>query len=404
MEGQHIPDDLKTGRIRLASVITLGHAVKHIYNSGLLKILLPEIKVSMKLNGAQYGLLVAARQATSWGTTILSGYLSDRFVNKSAIILGFSLGLLGLAFYIAGNAPNYMGMLGAMLLAGFSPSLFHPPAIGTLSRHFPDRRGFAISLHGTGGIAGEVIGPIVVALLLGIMGWRGILQIGLFPALVAGILTWATVRTISQKTEEILSIKHYFLSIVKMFKNTSMILLVILTALRSMSDTAVGGFLPVYLREDLEFSYFRMAFYLALSHVAGLIAQPVMGFLSDKFGRKSILLPGMAANAITTYGLSLFKSGPLLAITVIASGAFSFSLHHIIIASAIDAVQGQIQSTVVSLIYGAGFLGTFSPYVAGLMVDSFGTRSAFLYAGSIALLATIMLIPVKLPKTIQQTK
>jgi MFS family permease len=61
-----------------------------------------------------------------------------------------------------------------------------------------------------------------------------------------------------------------------------------------------------------------------------------------------------------------------------------------------------VQSTVVALIYGAGFLGTFSPYIAGLLVDEFGIHSAFLYGGVVSVLATVVLIPLRLPRTARQ--
>ena len=61
-----------------------------------------------------------------------------------------------------------------------------------------------------------------------------------------------------------------------------------------------------------------------------------------------------------------------------------------------------MQSTVVALIYGAGFLGTFSPLMAGLIVDRFGIHSAFLFGGSISLLAVLTLFPLRLPRTAQQ--
>jgi MFS family permease len=56
----------------------------------------------------------------------------------------------------------------------------------------------------------------------------------------------------------------------------------------------------------------------------------------------------------------------------------------------------------VSLIYGAGFLGTFSPWFAGYLVDRFGIHSAFLYGGAVSLLATAMLVFLRLPKTARQ--
>jgi hypothetical protein len=84
-------------------------------------------------------------------------------------------------------------------------------------------------------------------------------------------------------------------------------------------------------------------------------------------------------------------------------GSFLYSLHTIFIAAAMDVSKGEAQSTVVSLIYGASFFGTFSPFLAGVIVDSTAkTGNAFIYAGVVVLISTVLLAVVKLPKTANQ--
>ena len=282
-------------------------------------------------------------------------------------MLGLSLGLMGLSFVAAGFAPNFWTMFGVMLFLSIGPSLYHPPALGALSRRFPDRRGFAVSLHGTGGIAGEVIGPITVATVLGFMMWRDILKASLFPAVLAALLIWAMMRmsTDGRQDGSVASVGEYFVSLARLLRDQAMLFLVMATALRAVGESAIGEFLPVYLREDLDFSPTRVAIYLSLAKVAGLASQPIMGFLSDRFSRKAVLVPGLAVSAVLSLLLAVADPGVQLFLIVAVTGAFSFSLHHIFIAAALDAAKGQVQSTVVSLIYGAGLLATFSPYVAG---------------------------------------
>jgi MFS family permease len=246
------------GRNTLAAVVVIGHAIKHIFNSGLQNLLLPEVKIGLGLNAAQFGALLTARQFTSWGMTMGAGYLGDRFSNRAPLILGISLSLLGVSFFVAGRAPNYSLMFGAMLLAGLGPALYHPPALGELSRRFPDKRGFAISLHGAGGSAGEVMGPIIVAGLLTFMSWRGVFQVSLFPAVLSGVLVWGVMRSLFGSEPETASSRDYFSSIALVLKNPLILVLVLIAAVKSAGDSAVGGFLPVYLREDLDFSATRV--------------------------------------------------------------------------------------------------------------------------------------------------
>ncbi len=397
-----VSEEVLRGRNKLAATVILGHAIKHIYNSGLQAILLPEIKIGLGLTATQLGTLAFSRQATGWVSTIGAGYLGDRFANRASLMLGISLALMGLSYFLAGSASTYWLMFLAMLVVGIGPSLYHPPSIGALSRRFPDKRGFAISLHGTGGSVGQVLGPLVTAGALTFLMWRDVLRLSMFPAILAALLIWAMMRSVPGRAPASSSSGSYFSSLLGLLKKRAILLLVLVTALRSMGQSSVHVFLPVYLREDLEFSVAKVAIYLALAEVVGIGAQPAMGYFSDKFGRKPVLVPAMAVLGLLFLALAGAGSELQLLLTVLAMGAFLYSLHTIFIAAAMDIAGGEIQSTVVSLIYGASFLGTVSPVIAGVIADRYGIPSAFLYGGGVMLVATLILALMRLPKTATQ--
>lgn len=402
MQAVRVSEELKRGRNQLAATVVLGHAIKHVYNSGLQAILLPEIKIGLGLSATQLGTLAFSRQATGWVSTVGAGYLGDRFANRASLMLGVSLTLMGVSYFFAGSAPNYWVMLVAMLLVGVGPSLYHPPAIGALSRRFPDKRGFAISLHGTGGSVGQVLGPIVTAGALALLVWQDVLRVSLFPALLAALLIWRMMRSVPGDVPGSSSTGAYFASLASLLRKRVIFALVLVTALRSMGQSAVSTFLPVYLREDLEFSAARVAIYLSLAQVVGIGAQPAMGVLSDRFGRKAVLVPAMGVLGLLFVALAYADPGIQLVLTIVALGAFLYSLHTIFIAAAMDVAGGEIQSTVVSLIYGASFLGTISPIIAGIIADNYGIPGAFLYGAGVVLLSTVVLAVMRLPRTSTQ--
>ena len=399
MNAVQVPPEIRRGRNRLAATVVLGHAIKHIYNSGLQTILLPEMKIGLGLSATQFGSLAFSRQATGWVTTMGAGYLGDRFANRAALMLGVSLSLMGVGYLAAGYAGTYWVMFGVMLLAGIGPALYHPPAIGALSRRFPDRRGFALSLHGTGGSVGEVLGPIVTAGVLILLVWQDVLKVSLFPALIAALAIWMMMRSVPGVVPGTASTRAYLSSLAALARKRALLLMILVTALRSMGQSAVVVFLPVYLREDLEYSAARVALYISMGQVVGIGAQPVMGFLSDRIGRKAVLLPAVVCLGLLYAALRFAEPGPQLVLTILITGAFTYSLHSLFMAAAIDIAEGEVQSTVVSVIYGAGFLGTLSPIFAGVVADSFGHAEAFLYGGALVLLSAVVLALTKLPRT-----
>lgn len=399
MEAVQVPAEIRQGRGQLAATIVLGHMVKHLYNAGMRSLIMPEVKIGLGLSRAQFGSLATAQSATNAMFTILAGYLGDRFNHRAGLMLGLSLGLMGVAQTFAGFAPGYWTMFAAMLFVGVGPALFHPPAISTLSRRFPDRRGFAVSLHGMGANVGEVLGPVIVAGALSLLMWRDVLKVGAVPAVLAAFVIWIMIRPLpGDEKSGVGSLREYFATAAELLANRVLLVLVLATALRSIGESAVGAYLPLYLRDDLAIEALPRALLLSGAYVAGVVSQPVMGYLSDRFGRKAVMLPATAALSLLAFALSVAEPGPQLVAVVVAKGAFTFSLHHIFIAAALDSTRGKLQSTVVSLIYAAGFLGTFSPYVAGLISDEFGIHSAFIYGGSVLVLPVVLLALVRIPR------
>ena len=70
------------------------------------------------LNRAQFGSLATSSAIAWWSSTMLAGYLGDRFSNRAGLMLAISLSLMGGSLFLVGLAPNYKIMLLVMFLAG----------------------------------------------------------------------------------------------------------------------------------------------------------------------------------------------------------------------------------------------------------------------------------------------
>ena len=101
------PEEQKLGRTRLAFAVTLGHTVKHIFMSSL-PLLLSMLKVDPRfsLNATQYGVIAAADKGAAGATTMIAGYLGERFAHRSSELLFLSLSLMGIAYFFLGYFRN----------------------------------------------------------------------------------------------------------------------------------------------------------------------------------------------------------------------------------------------------------------------------------------------------------
>jgi MFS family permease len=327
-----------------------------------------------------------------------SGYLGDRFTGKTGIMLAISLAITGISYFFLGIAESYLFLLFAMLMVGIGPSMFHPPALGALSRRFPDRRAFAISMHGTGGSVGEMLGPLLAAGLLTFLTYRGVLQISVLPALIGAFLMWKLLKgETTHGHGGPASFRAYLGSFAKLTGQRALLLVCLVTALRSVGQASTATFLPIYLREDLGFSAGLVALYIALAQVVGIGSQPVMGHLSDRLGHKRVLVPALTIFALTFLLVPLADGKIELALVVLLLGAFLFSLQAILISAAAELVPEDMQSTAVSLIFASSFLGALAPTIAGVMADSYGLDTTFIFSAVLVGLSALVLAGTKLP-------
>ena len=389
------------GRARFAGTIVVGHALKHSLTSGLSSVLIPEIKLGLGLSATQVGSLGTIQQVTGWGATVSAGYLGDRFTQKTGVMLGLSLMFTSLSLLILGFAESYLMLVAGMLLMGFGPSMFHPPAVGALSRRFPDRRSFAISLHGTGGSVGEVLGPLLAAGLLAVLFWRDVLRIEFIPGIIGAFLMWRLLRRNEGDHEagaSTGSLRDYLASFLSLLRHRLLMLVFLVTAFRAVGQAVTSIFLPIYLREDLGYSAALVGLYIALGQLAGIGSQPVMGFCADRFGHKRVILPALVAFALLLGLLPLADGKLQLAAVILGIGIFVFSMQSILTSAAIEIVGEEMQSTVVALIYASSFVGSLSPTIAGVLADSFGLKSTFVFSFVVVSLAATVLAFTPLPR------
>lgn len=376
-------------RVGLIAATVGGHAFKHLFNAAFF-VILPEIKFGLGLTNIQIGSLSTVRNMAGGISNLPAGFAADRFSRRRPEILGVSIILLGLFSALLGTSNSYLWAIFASGLITATISFWHPAAISTLSQYFQTRRGFSIAIHGTGGSVGEFLGPIVAGTLIGFFSWRIVLQGSAVPAIGAGIMIWMCLRFALKQESSSSNGKSYVGSFLNLMKNGRLLLLLLFAGGFSAGQSAVLTFLPIYLREELMVSSFQLGLYLSLAQLAGIGSQPLLGFLSDKYGRKSVLAPGLLCLSFSFLGLYLVPFGWPFITVILAMGIFLFPMMAILLAGAMDLVEPQVQATTVSLVFGSAILlAGLSPAIAGIIADALGIKSTFLWAAGITLATSI---------------
>jgi len=378
-----------------ASLIILGHTVKHIFASSFW-ILLPEIKLNLGLNHSQVGMIATAKNIIGGVANFPAGFAADRFTERRTEILTLSIFGCGIFSFALGISTNFWFALINSTCMAIAITFWHPAAISALSQQFENRRGFAISLHGTGGSVGEAVGPVLVGILIETIGWKLTLQSGLIPAILIGSVIWLFLRNFRDSNYSDSSLWTYLISLRSLIRTNGLLLILLIAGGYGASQSVTLTFLPVYLREDIGVSSFVVGIYLSLAQVAGIASQPAMGYLSDRFGRKKVLVPAFSLFAISIFLLHVSPPGWPLLLTVFAMGFVVFSPMAIILATAIDFVGEEFQATAVSLVFGSTIIvAGITPSLAGFTSDLFGIKSSFLWAGGIMVATAVASLGIR---------
>jgi predicted MFS family arabinose efflux permease len=194
------------------------------------------------------------------------------------------------------------------------------------------------------------------------------------------------------------SFREYLRSFTGLLKNRTLFLILLVTACRTVGQSTTAIFLPIYLREDLGYSSALVGLYISMSQVAGIGSQPLMGFLSDRFGHKKVILPALMMFAVLLATVPLADGKIGLAVVILLLGFFLFSMQSILTSAAVEQAGHEVHSTVVSLIYASSFVGSLAPTVAGILSDAYGVKSTFYMSAALATTAVVILALTKMPR------
>ena len=390
--------------------LTFGHGVAHLYDLGF-PVFLTAIANSLGLSTIQAGIILGIRTSGSGLVSMGAGVLVDRFRGQWGVMLTACMVLNVVAFVVIGLSPGYALLLIGVCLISVPGSLWHLPAIASLSRRFTDRRAFAISIHSFGSTVGNALGPLVAGLLLSYLIWRNVLFLYAIPAAIVAFFVWWSLKDLGREDNEEVgagderTIRALGGAGLRLFKNPAMMALLVAASLRGVANNAMFDWTPFYLEKSPEdgglgFSYFWTGFQVALLTGMGAISSPILGQLSDKLGRKEVLVPGLAIAAVLPFFVVPAGNGILVPVVMAGLGLFSFALHQVMLAAILDGVVRGTEATVAGLVFGVnGAVGFASTAIVAVIIENFGGYgSMYIYVGALTAAAGIIVLFTPFPK------
>ena len=376
-------------------LITIGHSLTHWYPATFY-LLLPLIGNELGLSYSQIGLIMTCQYVAAAVANVPGGVLVDT-IGRKGLLMAVSLFWVGFPYLLIGFSHGYFMLLLCVALVGFGNSLWHPTAIPTLGQRYPERKGLVLSLHGMGGNVGAAVAPLVVGAALAVFSWREVVVMNVVPGLVVALLMFVFLGSMKlghRKADvHAQSFSDYVKGLRSLFRNRALILLSTGSTFRSMTQTALLTFLPVYLAHDMGYSPFWVGACLFALQAAGFAAAPVAGHMSDRMGRKNIAISSMACTAVVLIAMALSGGSPLFVALVAVLGFFLYALRPVVQAWMLETTPKNMGGSSIGILFGAQALGAaVGPLLAGMVADSHGLLATFYFLAATIVIANVFVL------------
>ena len=344
--------------------------------------LAPAIGINLSLSPSQQDTLVGIFNLSTGAAFYVFGHVADRVGRKPTILIGFIASVVSILIF--SSVSEYADLLALGACSGFFLGAYLPGATTILTDYYPQhRRGLVLGVHETGASIGQFLGAFLVSIGVVYFLWRYLLGgwalVGLIPfvlfLVVAPSKSSSSSRVERQTGGRTQKKKR---SSISKFQILSFIL--VYTGVLA-GVTGFVSVVPVYLVAGFGVTVSFVALLVGLSRVPAPVAQLISGRLSDRYGRKPILIVITCAVAICTAVMSFSSFDDLFIAALFIQFFFGAAFFPVVLAGISDVTSMEDRSSMIGVGMSAGgIIGSGGvPVVVGALAASLGYQAAFLF-------------------------
>ncbi len=380
-ESDHLgPSAARGSLIRLCAAGFVAYCSYSICRAPLLPLFASELGAGPSL----IGLVMGASTLTGIFVKLPAGALSDLFGRRRLLLAG-ALVFASIPFtYLAVSTLAMLIVL--RFLHGSATAIFGPVASASLSDVAPaGRRGAWLSTYSTAQGTGQAIGPVIAGYLIAAgrfdlaFMFSGLIGLGV-PLIVA---RW---RGVPRAAANRPSWHEFSRGVIEVGRDRLVLVTSGAHAAQFVLNGMLNAFLPLYGRDVLNLTGVQLGWLFAMQTVTTLAVRPVIGWLSDRLGRRPVIVTGLTICSLAVLALSLTASIAAVVVIVIVYAAG--------VALTTAATSAYITDITRRARYGAahGVFGTIydigdalGPIAAGVLVATVGYSRMFQVMSSVAL-------------------
>ena len=368
--------------------VASSHGIMHAY-----LVLLPALIPLLKGELGNYGTLGLLASLVflfyGWGSFPV-GFLADRVSKK--LLISASMALCGVSAILVSLSHSLPITALALILLGIGASLYHPPGYASMALLSREMRGRYMGIQGLGGDLGMAISFFTTTAIGSYLGWRNAF---LAWGVLGIVMTVVDMMTIIDETIQVgpsVARMGYIETLRKMFTTDhrrNLVLVSIIVVCSGALWNGVSAFILAYINEVKGVGLLIAGGLSTFKYTIGAFGNVLGGELSDRLGRRKILLFGFGLFTVSLLALTIAPGNLPLMFLMVAVLGFSFFITQ----SPMNALIGDVSHRdTVGVTYGVNFsikygIGSFAPAIAGYLAAEYSMDYVFYFFAVISAVA-----------------
>ena len=368
--------------------------------------LMPFIAEEFALTDGQIGFLGSA-VLIGWSLSGLAiGLISDRIGKRKPFLIGAFLGL-ALLSSLSALAAGFLTLFLARVLIGMAEGPIIPiKQTMVIAESRPSRRGLNMGIVQNFGaqLLGSLLGPLIIVAIATQLGWRLAFLLAGVPAIIIAFLIWQFLREPAAQagttpafnsTADPVRMQNSdqdggLARLWRLIRIPNVLLCIAIATPGVAWYFILLTFVPVILVRELGFTPVQMSQAVAMIGAAGVVSAALVPGLSDKLGRKWLVVIFCLIGTFAPLGVYFAGASSLLVGGSLFLGCFMVGTFPLVMATIPqESVLPADRATATSLVLcvsqlGGGVLG---PLVAGELAEQVSAFAPILLAVGLALAA-----------------
>jgi MFS family permease len=359
---------------------------------GLASAFLPILALELDPSGMMVGYVVSAWFLTRVFIELPSGVISDRIGRRRLLIFGIALSSVGSLLCAIANSI-YLLIVGRGLW-GFGAALFFLNNTAILIDLFKSkRRGRALGTFQGIQFVGSLIGAPLGAFFASLIGYSSVFYITFGILCLSLILAFTSkeLKEVGASSSSSNSQPSIRKALASLLDRNILVICVICFSRMFIITGAMSTVFPLYLFETLGFSVSVIGVITAARTGGFIVATIASGYLSDRFGRKIVILAGLLIEIPCLYIYTVTQSFGLITVVGILDGAGAGLVSATLIVLLSEIVKPEFRGVSIGLY--RTFLdigGIAGPIVFIIIATQFGIYISF-YIGAVILALMVCL-------------